>query len=127
MKQVTIPVDLEFMATSSYGNSAESSGNVSILYDIQTDIQGKSVLIVEDIIDTGITLRQLKKLLAGREPESIDICVLLDKKERRVTPVEVKYTGFEIPNAFVVGYGLDYANRYRNYKQIGILKPEIYE
>ena len=127
MRNVTIPVDMEFMATSSYGNGAQSTGNVSILYDIQTDIKGKSVLIVEDIIDTGITLRQLKKLLSGREPESIDICVLLDKVDRRVTPVDVKYTLFKIPNEFVVGYGLDYAEKYRNYRQIGVLKPEIYE
>ena len=127
MKEVDIPVDMEFMATSSYGSGTESSGNVSILYDVQTDIKGKHVLIVEDIIDTGITLRQLKKLLSGREPASIEICVLLDKEERRVTPVDVKYTCFKIPNEFVVGYGLDYNDKYRNYREIGVLKPEIYE
>ena len=96
-------------------------------YDIQTDIKDKHVLIVEDIIDTGITLRQLKKLLGGREPASIEICALLDKAERRETEVDVKYTGFVIPNEFVVGYGLDYNEKYRNYREIGVLKPEIYE
>ena len=127
MKEVDIPVDMEFMAVSSYGRGTVSSGNVSILYDIQTDIKDKHVLIVEDIIDTGITLRQLKKLLGGREPASIEICALLDKAERRETEVDVKYTGFVIPNEFVVGYGLDYNEKYRNYREIGVLKPEIYE
>ena len=127
MKEIDIPVDMEFMAVSSYGSGTKSSGNVSILYDIPNDISGKHLLIVEDIIDSGITLRQLKKLLSGREPASIEICALLDKYERRVTPVDVKYIGFKIPDAFVVGYGLDYDDMYRNYPEIGILKPEIYE
>ena len=127
IREIKIPIELDFMAVSSYNQSAHSSGNVHIKYDLQDDIRGKHVLIVEDIIDTGTTLMHLKKLLGARQPESIKICCLLDKEERRLAHVDVDYIGFEIPDEFVVGYGLDYAGKYRNYREIGILKREIYE
>ena len=127
IREIKIPIELDFMAVSSYNHGAKSSGNVLIKYDLQDDIRGKHVLIVEDIIDTGTTLMQLKRLLEARQPESIKICCLLDKEERRVSQVDVDYIGFEIPDEFVVGYGLDYDGKYRNYREIGILKREIYE
>jgi len=126
MKSISIPMRIEFMAVSSYGGGAESSGSVKIKYDMENDIRGKDLLIVEDIIDTGITLSNLKEMLESRHPSSIEICCLLDKKDRRTTEVPVKYTGFEIPDEFVVGYGLDYDSLYRNYCGVGILKREIY-
>jgi hypoxanthine phosphoribosyltransferase len=127
IREIKIPIELDFMAVSSYNQGAESSGNVHIKYDLQDDIRGKHVLIVEDIIDTGTTLVHLKKLLEARQPESVRICCLLDKEERRLAHVDVDYIGFEIPDEFVVGYGLDYAGKYRNYREIGILKREIYD
>ena len=127
MKSIDIPVSMEFMSVSSYGNSAVTSGEVNIKYDIQQDIKGKNIIIVEDIIDTGITLSKLISVLGKREPESIKICCLLNKPERRIKEVDVEYIGFNIPDEFVVGYGLDYNEKYRNYKGIGILKREIYE
>jgi len=127
IREIKIPIELDFMAVSSYNHSAQSSGNVHIRYDLQEDIKGKHVLIVEDIIDTGTTLLHLKKLLEARQPASVKICCLLDKVDRRIAHVDVDYTGFEIPDEFVVGYGLDYAGKYRNYREIGILKREIYE
>jgi len=127
IRDIKIPIGLDFMAVSSYNHSATTSGNVQIKFDLQDDIKGRHVLIVEDIIDTGTTLMHLKRMLQARLPESIKICCLLDKAERRVSQVEVDYIGFEIPDEFVVGYGLDYAGKYRNYREIGILKREIYE
>jgi hypoxanthine phosphoribosyltransferase len=127
IREIKIPIELDFMAVSSYNHGAQSSGSVHIKYDLQDDIRGKHVLIVEDIIDTGTTLMHLKRMLEARQPASIKICCLLDKEERRVSHVDVDYIGFEIPDEFVVGYGLDYAGRYRNYREIGILKREIYE
>ena len=126
IREISIPIELDFMSVSSYDGST-TSGNVKFKYDLTDDIKGKHVLIVEDIIDTGITLNNLVRVLGAREPASIEICCLLDKFERRVAPVEVKYIGFEIPDEFVVGYGLDYNNKYRNYREIGVLKREVYE
>lgn len=119
-------VSLDFIAISSYGQSTESSGVVRLIKDLDTDITQRHVLIVEDIIDSGLTLAYLRSLLLRREPASLRICTLLNKPERRRADVVVDYIGFDIPNAFVVGYGLDYAERYRNLPYIGILKPEIY-
>lgn len=127
MKAVEIPMAIEFMSVSSYGGGTESSGSVKIDFDLKDDIRGKHVLIVEDIIDTGNTLSNLLEMLRSRHPASLEVCCLLDKKDRRRVEVPVKYTGFEIPDEFVVGYGLDYDSKYRNYCGVGILKREIYE
>ena len=118
--------DVEFIAVSSYQNATVSSGRVQITHDLQQDITGRHLIIVEDILDSGNTLSYLLKLLEQRSPASIRLCTLLDKPDRRVKPVEVHYSGFTIPDAFVVGYGLDYAEHYRNLPYIGILKPEVY-
>ncbi len=126
LRCITIPAKVDFMAVSSYGAGAESSGRVDIQYDVAGDIAGCDVLVVEDIIDTGTTLSLLRQELLRRHPQSLEICCLLDKKERRVADVPVKYTGFEIPDEFVVGYGLDYNSLYRNYGGVGILKREVY-
>ncbi len=126
MRHVTIPMTIEFMAVSSYGGGAQSSGSVKIKYDMEHDIGGKDVLIVEDIIDSGNTLSYLTELLRSRKPASIELCCLLNKPDRRTVDVPVKYIGFDIPDEFVVGYGLDYNSLYRNYGSVGILKREIY-
>ncbi|KJS15886.1 MAG: hypoxanthine phosphoribosyltransferase [Peptococcaceae bacterium BRH_c4b] len=126
VRQLTIPVKLDFMAVSSYGKASESSGVVRILKDLEHNIQGKHLLIVEDIVDTGLTLKYLKENLETRGPASLKICTLLDKPARRKVNVEVNYNGFIIGDEFVVGYGLDYNERYRNEKSIFILKPEVY-
>jgi hypoxanthine phosphoribosyltransferase len=125
-RAIPIPLALDFIATSSYGHSTESSGVVRLLKDLDTDIAGRHVLIVEDIIDSGLTLEYLRGQLLRRNPASLRICALLNKPERRITTVPVDYQGFDIPNEFVVGYGLDYADRYRNLPYIGVLKQEIY-
>jgi hypoxanthine phosphoribosyltransferase len=125
-RQLTMPVELEFMATSSYGNARESSGEVRILKDLDVPIEGKHLLIVEDIIDTGLTLRYLMESLQQRRPASIRVCALLDKAKARDKVLAADYLGFEIPDRFVVGYGLDYAQKYRNLPYIGVLKPSIY-
>ena len=125
-RAIRLPCTLDFMAVSSYGKGTSSSGQVQITKDLSEDISGRHVIVVEDILDSGNTLSYLLKILAHRHPASIRLCTLLDKPERRVKPVEVHYTGFTIPDAFVVGYGLDYAERYRNLPYIGILKPEVY-
>ncbi|MEQ8154143.1 MAG: hypoxanthine phosphoribosyltransferase [Clostridiaceae bacterium] len=127
IKNITIPCEIDFMAVSSYGNSTDTSGVVRILKDLDHGIEGKNVLIVEDIVDSGITLNYLEKYLNGRGAESINIVTLLNKPARRKTEVEVKYQGFEVPDGFIVGYGIDYAEKYRNLPFIGILKPEVYE
>ena len=124
MRNVTIPVDMEFMATSSYGNGAQSTGNVSILYDLQTDIKGKSVLIVEDIIDSGLTLDYIKGYLQGRHPKSLRICAILDKPSRRKVQIRADYVGFEVEDKFIVGYGLDFDQHYRNLPYISWLKEQ---
>jgi len=121
-KRLTVPVTLDFMSVSSYGSETVSSGRVRILKDLDESIQGKDVLIVEDIIDSGNTLSYLKDLLMARSPKSLSICTLLDKPERRVTNVDVKYVGFVIPDEFVVGYGLDYDQYYRNLPYIGVIE-----
>jgi len=126
LKKITIPCSMDFMAVSSYGNTTESSGVVRILKDLDFEIKDKDVLIVEDIIDSGITLRYLMEYLKGRNPKSINIACLLNKPDRRKIDMSVKYLGFDIPDYFVVGYGLDYAEKYRNLPYIGILKENIY-
>jgi len=126
MRQITIPHEIDFMATASYGRSTESSGIVRILKDLNTSIEGRNVLVVEDIVDTGRTLQYLLGLLRDRNPASLRVCCLLDKKARREVEVPLDYLGFTIPNEFVVGYGLDYGELYRNLPFIGILKPELY-
>ena len=126
-RAVKVPVALDFMAVSSYGQSTSSSGIVRILKDLDEEVQGKHLLIVEDIIDSGLTLKYLLENLKSRNPASIKICTLLNKPERRKAEVPVEYNGFTIPDNFVVGYGLDYAEKYRNLPFIGILKPEVYQ
>ena len=125
-RRIDLPCTIVFMSVSSYGSGTSSTGQVQITKDLSGDISGKHILVVEDILDSGNTLSYLLKLLEQRKPASIRLCTLLDKPERRVKPVEVHYSGFTIPDAFVVGYGLDYAERYRNLPYIGILKPEVY-
>lgn len=127
LKEITIHCTMDFMATSSYGSSTQSSGVVRILKDLDSNIEHKNVLIVEDIIDTGYTLKYLIENLKSRNPEDISICCLLDKPDRRKVQLDVKYTGFKIPDAFVIGYGLDYAERYRNLPFIGVLKKDVYQ
>ncbi len=123
---LTIKHDVDFMAISSYGDGAESTGVVRIVKDLDRDISGRHVLIVEDIIDTGRTLSYLMQNLRVRQPASLRVCALLDKPSRRELDLEIDYTGFEIPDRFVVGYGLDYAEHYRNLRFVGVLKPEVY-
>lgn len=128
VRSIDIPMAVDFMAVSSYGNETESSGIVRIMKDLDDPIEGKDVLIVEDILDTGHTLNYLLKVLNARKPASISLCVLLDKFERReVKDIIPEFSGFKIENEFVVGYGLDYAEKYRNLPFVGILKPSIYE
>ena len=126
VREMKIPLEIDFMAISSYGMGA-TSGIVKLVKDIDYSIENKHVIIVEDIVDTGHTLAYLKKLLMQRNPASIKICALLDKFERREADIQVDYKAFDIANEFVVGYGLDYAQRYRNLPEIGVLKREIYE
>jgi hypoxanthine phosphoribosyltransferase len=126
VRQITLPCTVDFMAVSSYGNKTSSSGAVQITKDLSEDIVGKDLIVVEDILDSGNTLHYLMKTLSARNPASIQLCTLLDKPDRRKVPVQVSYRGFEIPDEFVVGYGLDYAERYRNLPYIGILKPSVY-
>lgn len=123
-KRITVPVSLDFMAVSSYGGDTKSSGVVKIVKDLDESIQGKDVLVVEDIVDSGRTLSYLMDMLRDRGPKSLQLCTLLDKPDRRVIPVDVNYTGFTIPDEFVVGYGLDYAQKYRNLPYIGIVEFE---
>lgn len=120
-KKMKMPVSLNFMSVSSYGDGTVSSGNVNVKLDLDDDINGKNVLIVEDIIDTGRTLKKLKELLEFRKPKKLKLVTLLDKPDRRVVDIKGDYTGFTIPDAFVVGYGLDYAQKYRNLPYVGIL------
>ena len=125
-RAIRMPLAIDFIATSSYGQSTESSGVVRLLKDLDTDIADRHVLIVEDIIDSGLTLDYLRSQLLRRNPASLRICALLNKPERRIADVPVSYLGFDIPNEFVVGYGLDYGERYRNLPYIGVLRQEIY-
>ena len=123
-KRITVPVTMDFMSVSSYGNDTKSSGVVKIIKDLDESIEGKNVLVIEDIIDSGRTLSYLLDILGKRNPQSLRLCTLLDKPERRVKDVNVDYTCFNIPDEFVVGYGLDYAQRYRNLPFIGIVEFE---
>lgn len=126
VRKINLPIEIDFMAISSYGSDATSSGEVKVVKDLNERIEGKDVIIVEDIIDSGYTLTYLKNLFLQRNPKSLKICALLDKPERRKVGIEGDYVGFKIPNEFVVGFGLDYAERFRNLDSIYILKPEVY-
>jgi hypoxanthine phosphoribosyltransferase len=123
MRNLSIPCEVDFMAISSYGASTDSSGVVRILKDLDINIEGRDVLVVEDIIDSGLTLSYLIRNLESREPASLEICALLTKPARREIDVPVRYTGFEIPNEFVIGYGLDFGERYRNLPYVGVFDP----
>jgi hypoxanthine phosphoribosyltransferase len=125
MRGLTIPCEIDFMAISSYGDSTDSSGVVRILKDLDINIEGRDVLVVEDIIDSGLTLSYLMRNLEAREPASLEVCALLTKPDRREIDVPVRYVGFEIPNRFVIGYGLDFAERYRNLPYVGVLDPAL--
>lgn len=127
IREIKIPLRYDFMAVSSYGANARSSGAVRILKDLETSVEDKHILIVEDIVDTGLTLKYLKENLARRHPLSLKIVTLLDKPERREVEVHPDYNGFIIPNEFVVGYGLDFNEIYRNLPYVGVLKPEAYQ
>jgi hypoxanthine phosphoribosyltransferase len=125
MRQITVPCEVDFMAISSYGGSTDSSGVVRILKDLDINIRDRDVLVVEDIIDSGLTLQYLMRNLSSREPASLEVCALLTKPARREIEVPVRYVGFEIPNHFVIGYGLDYAERYRNLPYVGVLNERL--
>ena len=127
MRAVTIPCEIDFMSVSSYGNDTNSSGRVRILKDLDRDIEGYDLIIVEDILDSGKTLSYLKNILQTRNPASIRICTLLEKPERKNAEIFADYSGFDVPNEFVVGYGLDYSQKYRNLPFIGVLKEEVYQ
>jgi hypoxanthine phosphoribosyltransferase len=125
MRHIEIPCEVDFMAISSYGAGVDSSGVVRILKDLDMSVEGRNVLVVEDIIDSGLTLSYLLRNLEAREPASLEICALLTKPERRENDVVCRYVGFEIPNRFVIGYGLDFAERYRNLPYVGVLRDEL--
>jgi hypoxanthine phosphoribosyltransferase len=122
MRHIEVPCEVDFMAVASYGSSTDSSGVVRILKDLDATIEGKDVLIVEDIIDSGLTLSYLLRTLSAREPKTLEVCSLLTKPDRREVDLPIRYTGFEIPNKFVIGYGLDYAERYRNLPYVAVLR-----
>jgi hypoxanthine phosphoribosyltransferase len=125
MRKLTVPCEIDFMAISSYGGQTDSSGVVRILKDLDMNIKGRHVLVVEDIIDSGLTLSYLMRNLRSREPASLEICALMTKPSRREIDVPVRYVGFEIPNRFVIGYGLDFGERYRNLPYVGVLNAEL--
>ena len=127
IRQLQLPVTIDFMATSSYSKGTRTSGTVRILKDIAESITDKHVLIIEDIIDSGLTLQCLTQLLEARRPKSLKLCTLLDKPSRRLVELEADYTGFQIPDKFVVGYGLDFSGHYRQLPYVGVLKPAAYE
>ena len=126
-RAIDLPISVDFMAVSSYGSGTSSSGQVQILKDLSDSIDGRDLIIVEDILDSGNTLYYLMQVLKARNPASIKLATLLDKPERRTKPIKSDYCGFTIPDAFIVGYGLDFAEKYRNLPYIGVLKPELYE
>lgn len=126
MRAIDIPCSIDFMVVSSYGKGTESKGSVKIIKDLDLNLDGLDLLIVEDILDTGRTLASLIDILKMRNPNSVKICTFLDKPERRIADIQADYTGVQVPDAFVVGYGLDYAERYRNLPYVGIVKPEVY-
>jgi hypoxanthine phosphoribosyltransferase len=125
MRRLSVPCEIDFMAISSYGAATDSSGVVRILKDLDINIAGRHVLVVEDIIDSGLTLSYLMRNLEAREPASLEVCALMTKPERRQIEVDVRYVGFEIPNRFVIGYGLDFAERYRNLPYVAVLHPDL--
>jgi hypoxanthine phosphoribosyltransferase len=125
MRRLSVACEIDFMAISSYGAATDSSGVVRILKDLDTNIAGRDVLVVEDIIDSGLTLSYLVRNLEAREPSSLEVCALMTKPERRQIEVDVRYVGFEIPNQFVIGYGLDFAERYRNLPYVAVLHPDL--
>ncbi len=127
VREVTVPCTMDFMAVSSYGKGAKTSGQVQIIKDLDTNIEGRHVIVVEDILDSGTTLSYLLELLRARKPASVRLCALLDKPARRKVPVHIDYRGLEVPDEFIVGYGLDYAEQYRNLPEIGVLRREVYE
>lgn len=124
MREIVFPVEVDFMSVSSYGSGSASSGEIRLIKDIDTDIRGKHVLIVEDLIDTGLTLKHLKELLSSRGAQSVKICTILNKPSRRLVDIPVDYEGIEIPDAFVVGYGLDYAGKYRNLPEVWVVDTQ---
>ena len=126
-RKIELPLEMDYMAISSYGNGAKSSGVVRILKDLSSQIEGRHVIVAEDILDSGLTLTYLLKNLSSRQPASIEVATLLRKKTLAQAKIDCKYIGFECPDAFIVGYGLDYAERYRNLPYIGVLKPSVYE
>lgn len=126
MRAIKIPARIDFMAVSSYGSGVKTSGVVKIIKDLDINLEGYDVLIIEDILDSGMTLSYLVELLKSRNPSSVEICTLLDKPERHKVEVDLKYKGFTIPDEFVIGYGLDYAEKYRNLPFVGILDPKVY-
>lgn len=126
VRAITIPCTIDFMSVSSYGSGTTSSGEVKIVKDFDNSIEGRHVIIVEDILDSGRTLSYLMKTLKARGAASLALCTFLDKPDRRVVPVEVAYSGFSVPDSFIVGYGLDYDQKYRNLPYVGILKPSVY-
>lgn len=127
VRQINLPLTVDFLSASSYGSGTESSGQVKLKLDLADDISGRDVLIIEDIVDSGNTLSKLLPELQKRGPASLKVCALLDKPERRVLPFQANYVGFTIPDAFVVGYGLDFDQHYRQLPYIGVLKPSVYE
>ncbi len=127
MRSITIPCEIDFMVVSSYGNGTKTSGNIKIIKDLNIDIKDYDLLIVEDILDSGVTLSTLKKMLESRNPASVRICTFLDKPERRIADIKPDYTGATVPDEFIVGYGLDFDEKYRNLPYVGVLKRECYE
>ena len=127
MRAITVPCQIDFMSVSSYGKGTKTTGTVRIIKDLDHDIEGYDLLIVEDILDSGMTLSYISELLEGRKPNSIRICTFLDKPERRTANIKADYVGTQVPDEFVVGYGLDYAEKYRNLPFLGVLKREVYE
>lgn len=126
MRSIDIPLEIDFMVVSSYGSGTKTSGNIKIIKDLNIDIKGYDLLIVEDILDSGVTLSTLKKMLLAREPSSIKICTFFDKPERRIADIKADYIGASVPDEFIVGYGLDYDEKYRNLPFVGVLKEECY-
>ena len=127
MRAISVPCAIDFLSVSSYGKETTTSGEVRVLKDLDTTLEGRDLLVVEDILDSGVTLSFLLKNLSARGPRSIRLCTLLDKPDRRKVPITPDYVGAQVPDKFIVGYGLDYAEKYRNLPYIGVLKPEIYE
>lgn len=127
VRNINLPVEIEFMAVSSYGKSAASSGEVRILKDLDCSIEGKNIIIIEDIIDTGLTLKYIREILLKRQPRNLKMCCMLDKPSRRQAEIDIDYIGYSIPDHFVVGYGLDYSGRYRSLPYIGVLHPSVYK